>query len=107
MIQETEQERIIRPKRWSATRKQEIVIRYLRGETLDSLSREIGIAASQIEKWYHRALQGIAESLKDRKGDPLEKELDLAKKKLGGLSMENELLREKAKKKGVFWGGKW
>ena len=36
--------------RWPALRKMEIVLRYIQGESLNSLSREIGVAASQIER---------------------------------------------------------
>ena len=49
---------ILRSKRWSAARKMEIVIRYLKGEAIDDLSREIGIAASQIEKWDLQSPKG-------------------------------------------------
>ena len=94
-------------KRWTATRKMEVVLRYMRGESLDSLSREIGIAASQIEEWHKAAISGIEDSLKSRGGDPLQAELDLAKKRIGELSMENELLKERSRRKGVFLGGKW
>lgn len=45
--------------------------------------------------------------LKARKEDPLQAELDGAKKHIGELCMENELLKEKGKRQGVFWGGKW
>jgi transposase-like protein len=98
---------ILRPKRWSAARKMEIVMRHVRGESLDDLSREIGIAASQIEEWYRRAMLGIEASLKDREGDAVQAELDLAKKRIGELSMENELLREKSRRQGVFYAGRW
>ncbi len=84
-----------------------IVIRYLKGEAIDPLSREIGIAASQIEKWHHRALKGISLSLKDREGALLQKNLDLAKKCIGELSMGGELFRGKSKKQDFFGGGKW
>ena len=96
-----------RPKRWSAARKMEIVLRHLKGESLDDLSREIGVSASQIEEWYRKAIGGMTASLKDRDADPLQTDLDLAKKRIGELSMENELLREKSRKQEVFWGGKW
>lgn len=94
-------------KRWTATRKMEVVLRCMRGESLDSLSREIGVAASQIEEWHQTAIRGIEDSLKSRSGDPLQAELDLAKKRIGDLSMENELLKERSRRKGVFLGGKW
>lgn len=107
MTQTSKEEKEPRPKRWSASRKMEIVTRYMRGETLDSLSREIGMPSAEIEKWHQRALKGIEISLKNREKDPLQNDLNLAKKQIGELSMENELLREKSKKQGVFWGGRW
>jgi len=106
MSTETTQKTFVRPKRWSATRKMEVVLRYIRGESLDSLSREIGIAASQIEIWHQKVIQGMELSLKDQEKNPLQKDLDIAKKRIGELCMENELLREKSKKS-VFQAGKW
>lgn len=93
-------------KRWTASRKLEVVLRHLRGENLDSLSREVGVAASQIEDWYRTVLQGGENSLKSRVGDALLLELDTAKKRIGELSMENELLKERSRRMGVFHGGK-
>lgn len=107
MSEKTEEKKFIRPKRWSAARKMEVVLRRIRGESLDALSREIGVSASQIEEWYQKVLQGMELSLKDREKDPLQGDLDLAKKRIGELCMENELLREKTKKQGVFYAGKW
>lgn len=94
-------------KRWTATRKMEVVLRHMRGEPLDSLSREIGIAASEVERWHQAAVRGIENSLKSRINEPLQAELDLAKKQIAELSMENELLREKSRRNGVFLGGRW
>jgi transposase-like protein len=37
--------------RWSARRKQEVVMRLLRGESLDALARETGQAAGTISAW--------------------------------------------------------
>ena len=81
--------------------------RHMRGEPLDSLSREIGVPASQIEEWHQAAVRGIEDSLKSRNNEPLHAELDLAKKRIGELSMENELLRERSRRNGVFLGGRW
>lgn len=94
-------------KRWTASRKMEVVLRHMRGESLDSLSRAIGIPASDIEEWYHTAIRGIETSLKSRNNEPLQAELDVAKRRIGELSMENELLLERSRRKGVFLGGKW
>lgn len=94
-------------KRWTASKKMEVVLRILRGESLEDLSREIGVPASQIEEWHRTAIGSIESSLKSRTEDPLYAELDLAKRRIGDLSMENELLRERSRRKGVFLGGKW
>ncbi len=58
------------PKRWTATRKMEVILRHMRGEPLDSLSREIGVPASQIEEWHQAAIKGVEASLKSRAGEP-------------------------------------
>jgi transposase len=79
--------------RWSARRKRDVVLRLLRGEPAETLSRELGVEIYRLEQWREKALLGIDEAMKDRTGDPLEVELDAAKRHIGELSMENELLR--------------
>ena len=37
--------------RWTSWRKQEVVLRILRGEDLDSLSRELGVTAARLAEW--------------------------------------------------------
>jgi transposase len=85
-------------KRWSANRKKEVVLRLMRGEPLDALSRELGIEIYRLEEWHKKALQGIESALKAREGDPLTAELDAAMRRIGEITMENELLREKARR---------
>lgn len=85
-------------KRWSANRKKEVVLRLMRGEPVDALSRELGIEIYRLEEWHQKALQGIESALKAREGDPLVAELDAAFKRIGEITMENELLREKARR---------
>src|SRR3712207_1140940 len=81
--------------RWSAARKREVVLRLLRGESLDAVSREIGVEAYRLEQWRERALAGLDASLKERQeGNPVQAGLEAAYKRVGELSMENELLRE-------------
>jgi transposase len=81
--------------RWSVRRKQEVVLRMLSGESIDSLSRELGVEPYRLEKWRDKALSGMEVGLKEREGDPVSNELDRAMKKIGELSMENELLRKR------------
>ncbi len=83
--------------RWSAGRKREVVMRLLRGESLDALSRELGVEIYRLEEWRERALAGLELGLKDRQGEPLAEALDAAKSHIGELSMEIELLRERAR----------
>jgi len=90
--------------RWSVRRKREVVLRMLRGEPIDGLSRELGIEIYILEKWRQKALSGLDTALKQRNGDPLSAELDNAMKRIGELSMENELLRKRCEKKGPFRG---
>jgi hypothetical protein len=85
-------------KRWTASRKMEVVMRMLRGESLDALSRELGVEVYVLEEWRSKALQGMEFGLKARMNDPLQEELDHAKKRIGELIMVNELLEIKAKR---------
>ena len=39
------------PERWSAQRKTELVLRLLRGEPLDAVSRESQVPAHELESW--------------------------------------------------------
>lgn len=79
--------------RWSVARKREVVLRMLRGESVAALSRELGVEIYRLEKWRDKALSGIDGALKEREGDPLQGELDAAMKRIGELTMENELMR--------------
>ena len=83
--------------RWSASRKRDVVLRLLRGESLEMVSREVGVELYRLEAWQARALAGIELGLKEQAGEPLAAELDSAKRHIGELSMEIELLRERAR----------
>lgn len=84
--------------RWSARRKRDVVLRLLRGESLETLSRELGVELYRLEQWRERALTGLEVSLKDREEDhPVHAELDAAKRHIGELSMEIELLRARCR----------
>ena len=85
--------------RWSVRRKQEVVLRMLAGESVDSLSRELGIEPYRLERWRDKALSGMESGLKEREGDPQTNELDRAKKTIGELTMEVELLRKRCEAK--------
>lgn len=86
--------------RWSASRKREVVLRLLRGESVDALSRELNIEIYRLEQWREAALAGIDDSLKKRQTDPVQTELNQAMRRIGELTMENELLWKRVKKPG-------
>jgi hypothetical protein len=73
-------------------RKREVALRLLRGESLEALSRELAVEIHRLQRWRDRALSGIDESLREREGDPMQGELDAAIKRVGELSMGNELI---------------
>lgn len=45
--------------RWSLARKREVALRLLRGESIDALSRELGVEIYRLERWRDRALAGL------------------------------------------------
>ena len=57
--------------RWSASRKRDVVLRLLRGESLEALSREAGVEIYRLDAWRERAMAGLELGLKDRHGDPV------------------------------------
>jgi transposase len=81
-------------KRWSANRKKEVVLRLLRDEPVDSISREVSVPIYRLEEWRERALGGMDAGLKERENDPLEAKLGEATRRIGELVMEVEILRK-------------
>ncbi len=86
--------------RWTVTRKREVVLRLLRGEPVELLSRQLGVEIFRLEQWREKAIAGIDASLKARKGDPVKAELDTAMKRIGELTMQVELLEAKREMSG-------
>ena len=84
--------------RWSSRRKTEIVLRLLRGEDLDSVSREIGVTAAAMSSWRDRFLAGGQAAVRSRDADERDREVARMKAKIGEITMENELLRERARR---------
>jgi len=86
--------------RWSVARKREVVLRLLRGESAELLSRELGLPLFKLEQWRQKAEAALDGALKEREADTASTELAAAMQRIGALSMENELLRAKMERPG-------
>jgi transposase len=86
--------------RWSVARKREVVLRLLRGESTELLSRELGLPIYKLEQWRRNAEAALDGALKEREADPAAGELAAAMQRIGELSMEVELLRAKIERPG-------
>jgi hypothetical protein len=84
-----------RRRRMSAKRKQSVVLRWLRGEDLELLSRELGVTAAELTAWRDAFLAAGEAALKTRPADGRDAEVGRLKVKVGELTMANELLDAK------------
>jgi hypothetical protein len=84
-----------RRRRMSAGRKQGAVLRLLRGEDLELVSRELGVTAAELSAWRDAFLAAGEASLKTRPADGRDVEIGRLKAKVGDLTMANELLATK------------
>ena len=73
--------------------KRELVLRLLRGEALDAVSRESQVPAHELESWKRVFLEQGTRGLRIR-GEPEERELTLARAKIGELMMRLELAED-------------
>ena len=89
--------------RWSASKKTEAVLRLLRGEPLEELSRELQVEAHRLAAWRDDFLAAGKQGLKGQRADrsPDDRALKQAERKIGQLTMENEVLRAAAEKRGL------
>ena len=89
-------ERVRSRRRFSAKRKREAVVRLLHGEDLETLSRELGVTAATLAGWREAFLSAGEAALKSRERDAKDEEIKRLQAKVGQLTMEMELLQEKA-----------
>ena len=50
--------------RWTVARKREVVLRLLRGEPMELMSRQFGVEIFRLEQWREKAIAGIEAALK-------------------------------------------
>src|SRR3954463_11718438 len=81
--------------RMSRQRKSAAVLRLLRGEDLETVSRELGVTAATLTGWRDAFLAGGEAALTTRAATGEELESDRLKAKLGAALIERDLLNEK------------
>jgi transposase len=86
--------------RWSAGRKSEVVLRLLRGEAIDAVSREVAVPVHQLEEWRRAFLDGGKANLRTRGLPDEERELRRVQAKLGEMVMRAELAESLLEKRG-------
>lgn len=79
-----------------------MVLRLLRGESVDAVSRELQVRAHELEAWRRTFLERGAEGLKRRHGDPEAPLLKQAQAKVGELAMRLELAEMLLEKCAIF-----
>ena len=89
--------------RWSAGKKTEVVLGLRRGESLEELSRELKVEAHRLAAWRDDFLAAGRQGLKGQRPDrsPDDRALKQAERKIGQLTMENEVLRAAAETRGL------
>lgn len=83
-----------RPQRFWSQHTTEAVLRLLRGEDIETLSRELGVTAARLTSWREAFLAAGADGLKKRPATE-EAEVKRLNEKIGEQTMEIELLHEK------------
>ena len=86
--------------RCSVARKREVVLRLMRGESAELLSRELSLPIFKLEQWRQKAEAALEGALKEREADPADGQLAAALQRIGELSMEVELLRARIERPG-------
>jgi transposase len=81
--------------RMSRQRKRDAVLRLLRGEDLDLVSRSLGVTAATLSGWRDAFLVAGEASLATRPIDGEELESERLKARLGEMLLERELLEAK------------
>ena len=81
--------------RMSRRRKRDAVLRLLRGEDLETVSRALGVTAATLTAWRDAFLAAGEASLATRPADGEERESERLKAKLGEMLLERELLEAK------------
>ncbi len=81
--------------RMSRQRKRDAVLRLLRGEDLELVSRSLGVTAARLSEWRDEFLAAGEAALATREKDERDLEIARLRSKLGEVLIANELLESK------------
>jgi transposase-like protein len=85
-------------KRWTAKRRQALVLQIVRGETTAvEAARQHGLTVGEIESWQEKAMAAMENSLRSRPRDEegqKEEEIKRLKQKVGELVMDLDIYQE-------------
>jgi transposase-like protein len=71
----------------------------LRGQSLDAVSRKYGVSLHELSSWRDKVLSGAESALKTKEAtEPQDTEKKTLLSKIGEITMDCELLREKIKR---------
>ncbi len=79
-------------RRMTAAGKKSAVLRLLRGETVDLLTRELQVTAADLSEWRDKFLAAGEASLQAQLRDSRYAEISRLKSKVGGLTMDKAFL---------------
>ena len=81
--------------RFSVQKKTEAVLQLMRGESLDIVSRDLGVTAARLSEWRDQFHAGAQAALRSRPSDERDEKVKDLQAKVGELTMDNELLQQK------------
>ena len=81
-------------KRRMAGTKEEAVLRVLRGEDMETVSRDTGFALHEIKMWIDQYKRAGREGLKSHPRQVENEEFEQAQRLIAKLAMENEILKK-------------
>ena len=80
--------------RKSVSMKEQAVLRLLKGEDMELVSRDSGFAMHELVQWHKKYRVGGRENLKSHPKDPHDTELEQRDRLISKLALENEILKK-------------
>jgi transposase-like protein len=96
-----ERDESARQTRWSARKKADVVMRLLRGESLEEVSRDVKVEAHRLAAWRDDFVAAGMEGLKANPSQPVDRRVRELERKVGELTLDNDILRAAARKRGL------